>query len=269
MRRIFPFILLLPFMAKAGSDAPVTMVLLRAAGADSENPPATFSQAMLFIVAGEKTSLSHPQAVNEVSAGYPHFSSPLNIPLRITSAFSMRWHPLLRRFSQHEGTDFAAPPFTPVFATEKGIVVEAKYHPVAGNYVVVRHPQGWKSRYLHLNRLNVVPGQEIKQGSIVAYSGNTGRSTGPHLHFELMHQGQPVDAVKFLSASNASYGQMTAKMTSKISVPKIMLVTEIAGQEKVMVKYREKIIYASADQEVFGDYKVVLKSGRYRLQKVS
>ncbi len=84
----------------------------------------------------------------------------------------MRWHPLLRRFSQHEGTDFAAPPFTPVFATEKGIVVEAKYHPVAGNYVVVRHPQGWKSRYLHLNRLNVVAGQEIKQGSIVAYSGN-------------------------------------------------------------------------------------------------
>lgn len=269
MHRTLPFLLLIPLFAQAAGNAAVTLALIHATRSDLEVNNNYFSPTTLLTTREEKTSEASLLKTGTSPIRYPHFLSPMNIPLRVTSAFSLRWHPIMHRFSRHEGTDYAAPLLTPVFATEKGIVLEAMYHPTAGNYVVVSHPQGWRSRYLHLTRLNVIAGQKIARGDILAYSGNTGRSTGPHLHFELIYQGQAMDAAKLLSSSDVSYWQAADVSVSTISVPRIMLVTEIAGQEKVMVRYNGKTVYASADQRVFGDYKVILKNGRYRLQKMS
>ncbi|MBU9817036.1 M23 family metallopeptidase [Rahnella sp. C60] len=270
MRRVLLFLLLIPLLTQATDDVAVTLALIQATRPDVEVIEDHFSSAMLLTAPGDKVSEGNTETSKTSSIRYPHFLSPLNIPLRITSPFSLRWHPLMQRFSPHEGTDFAAPRLTPVLATEKGIVVEAMSHPTAGNYVVIRHPLGWRSRYLHLDRITVATGQEIERGKVIGYSGNTGRSTGPHLHFELMYHGQTMDSAKLLSASETNTVLPAAAVSPpKPAVPKIILVTEIGGQEKVMVKYKGKTIYAGANQTVFGHYKVLLQNGRYRLYKLS
>ena len=259
MRGVILLSLLLPLCSQAGHDTAVTLALIQAIRSAAEDNAPSFSPVLLLTPTSNKASR------------YPHFLPPLNIPVHVTSSFSMRWHPILHRFSAHNGTDFAAPRLTPVLATEKGTVAEAGYSLTAGIYIVLSHPQGWESRYLHLDKLNVTEGQQISRGNVIAWSGSTGRSTGPHLHFELAYQGQRMDSEKLLQFAHhvAELPVQTAPVAPPTPVvPKIMLVTEIAGQEKVMVKYKGRTIYASADQKVFGTYKVVFKNRRYRLQKM-
>ena len=116
---------------------------------------------------------------------------------RISSPFNPhRKHPITGRVSPHNGTDFATPIGTPVLSAGDGVVVKAQKHPLAGNYVVVKHGREYVTRYLHLHRMLVKPGEHVKMGQRIALSGNTGRSTGPHLHYELIKKNRPVDAMK-------------------------------------------------------------------------
>ncbi|WBA15663.1 murein DD-endopeptidase MepM [Salinivibrio proteolyticus] len=116
---------------------------------------------------------------------------------RISSSFDPhRKHPITGRISPHNGTDFATPVGTPVLAAGDGVVVKARKHPLAGNYVVIKHGREYSTRYLHLHRILVKPGDHVSMGQKIALSGNTGRSTGPHLHFELIKYGHPVNAMK-------------------------------------------------------------------------
>ncbi|MGR5146134.1 murein DD-endopeptidase MepM [Photobacterium alginatilyticum] len=122
---------------------------------------------------------------------------PLAKRYRISSSFNpRRKHPVTGRISPHNGTDFATPVGTPVLAAGDGVVVKARKHPLAGNYVVIKHGREYMTRYLHLHRLLVKVGDKVTMGQRIALSGNTGRSTGPHLHYELIKKNRAVNAMK-------------------------------------------------------------------------
>ena len=113
---------------------------------------------------------------------------------RVSSSFNMRRrHPITHRVCPHRGVDFAMPVGTSIMATADGEVTRVKNHPFAGKYVELRHEGRYHTRYLHLSRINVKRGQKVKRGDLIARSGNTGRSTGPHLHYELHVKGVAVN----------------------------------------------------------------------------
>ncbi len=106
---------------------------------------------------------------------------------------------ITRRFSDlHPGIDIACPVGTPVYATAPGIVAFAGTDSLYGKLVVLRHPGGYETLYGHLSRILVVPGWRVQRGDLIGFSGNTGISTGPHLHYALRRQGSPVDPSAFL-----------------------------------------------------------------------
>ncbi|MBE0508946.1 MAG: peptidoglycan DD-metalloendopeptidase family protein, partial [Marinospirillum sp.] len=122
---------------------------------------------------------------------------PLVQRFRISSNFNLnRRHPITGRVQPHYGTDFATPTGTPVRAPADGRIIRRGWHPYGGNYIVIDHGQGFETRYLHLHRIQVNRGVEVKRGQIIGQTGNTGRSTGPHLHYELHINGRPVDAMR-------------------------------------------------------------------------
>ncbi len=122
---------------------------------------------------------------------------PVSRKWRLSSHFNpRRLHPVTGRVTPHNGTDFATPVGTPVVSTGDGTVILTRKHPFAGNYVVVQHSSKYKTRYLHLNKILVRKGQKVSRGQKIGLSGRSGRVTGPHLHYELLVNGRPVDAMK-------------------------------------------------------------------------
>ena len=121
---------------------------------------------------------------------------PFDGQYRISSPFNLkRHHPVTGRISPHKGTDFAMPTGTPVAAPASGRVELVGHHPAAGRYIVIRHDNGYKTRYLHLSKPTVRRGDRVEMGERIALSGNTGRSTGPHLHYEVLVDNQAVNAM--------------------------------------------------------------------------
>lgn len=116
---------------------------------------------------------------------------------RISSSFNLRRkHPITGRISPHRGTDFAMRTGTPVASPADGRVVKATHQSLAGNYIVIRHDNGYKTRYMHLSKRLVSEGDRVSMGQKIALSGNTGRSTGPHLHYEVMVNNRQVDPMR-------------------------------------------------------------------------
>ncbi|MBL0318876.1 MAG: peptidoglycan DD-metalloendopeptidase family protein [Alphaproteobacteria bacterium] len=130
--------------------------------------------------------------------GFSIRKSILRTPIngaRITSGFGMRMHPLLGYTKMHKGVDFGAPVGTPIYAAGDGKVVKIGVYGGYGNYIQIKHNNEFSTAYAHISRFakNVTNGVRVKQGQVIAYVGSTGRSTGPHLHFELLRLSQPVD----------------------------------------------------------------------------
>lgn len=124
-------------------------------------------------------------------------SRPTNKSWRISSRFNPhRHHPITGRQQPHNGVDFAAPKGTPVLSIGDGVVVQTVNHPYAGRYVVIKHNGKYKSRYLHNSKILVKKGQHVKKGQLIALSGQSGRVTGPHIHFELLANDKPVNPLK-------------------------------------------------------------------------
>ncbi|WP_390902894.1 peptidoglycan DD-metalloendopeptidase family protein [Vibrio qingdaonensis] len=116
---------------------------------------------------------------------------------RITSPFNRdRKHPVTGRVSPHNGTDFATPVGAPIYSTGDGKVLALRKHPYAGKYLVIEHNSIYTTRYLHLSRFLVKKGDVVKRGQKIALSGDTGRLTGPHLHFEVLVRNRPVDPMR-------------------------------------------------------------------------
>ncbi|RBI68871.1 peptidase M23 [Vreelandella sulfidaeris] len=124
---------------------------------------------------------------------------------RLSSNFNpRRKHPVTGRISPHNGTDFAMPIGTPVTAPANGVVERVSNHHAAGRYIIVRHDNGYRTRYLHLSRPLVKQGERVAMGERIALSGNTGRSTGPHLHYEVIVNNSPVNAMTVSLPENTS-----------------------------------------------------------------
>lgn len=118
---------------------------------------------------------------------------------RIASGFGYRMHPVYKVPKMHAGLDFAAPTGTPIFSTGDGVVIKNPYRRGSGygKYVVIDHGYGYHTLYAHMSKINVRPGQKIKRGEIIGEVGNTGTSTGPHLHYEVHKNGKKIDPINF------------------------------------------------------------------------
>ncbi|HSQ34958.1 MAG TPA: M23 family metallopeptidase [Candidatus Binatia bacterium] len=125
--------------------------------------------------------------------------------IRVTSRFGMRHHPVLGFSAQHNGTDFAAPYGTPVRATASGIVTARGRDNGRGNYVSIRHTNGFVSHYYHMQRITagLHGGQRVEQGQVIGAVGSTGLSTGPHLHYGLQKNGRFLNSLRLQSPSVA------------------------------------------------------------------
>lgn len=126
---------------------------------------------------------------------------PTILPVKdaaLGSPFGHRSDPIAGLRSMHEGMDFSAEPGTPVVVAADGVVLSAAYHPEYGNLIEVDHGEGLTSRYAHLSRMDVQAGSLIKRGTQIGAVGNTGRSTGPHLHFEVRMLGVAQNPAHFL-----------------------------------------------------------------------
>ena len=117
------------------------------------------------------------------------------------SSFGWRIDPITGQHALHEGIDFIADVGTPVFAAAGGVVVFAEYHAQYGNMVEIDHGNDFITRYAHASKLLVKVGEVVRRGRKIADVGSTGRSTGPHLHFEVRYKGVPKNPARFLQAS--------------------------------------------------------------------
>ena len=126
---------------------------------------------------------------------------PTTLPVKnavLGSGFGYRNDPFAGLRSRHDGLDFAAPTGTPVVAAADGVVMTASYHPEFGNMIDIDHGDGLMSRYAHLSAMDVAESQIVRRGDKVGAVGSTGRSTGPHLHFEVRMLGVPQNPANFL-----------------------------------------------------------------------
>lgn len=127
-----------------------------------------------------------------LAKGFMRF--PTNRQFRVSSNFNpRRLNPVTGRIAPHKGVDFAMPQGTPVLSVGDGEVIVAKHDGAAGNYIAIRHGRTYTTRYMHLKKLLVKAGDKVKRGDRIALSGNSGRSTGPHLHYEVWVNQQAVN----------------------------------------------------------------------------
>ena len=148
----------------------------------------------------------------------PQVSHTVSIPslmpvdgVRLTSNFGMRWHPVLGGHHAHKGVDLAGPVGTPIHASADGVVGRADWFSSYGLYVAIEHGGSLETRYGHMSRLNVEAGQFVHKGDVIGYIGTTGRSTGPHLHYEVRIAGEAVNPIPYLSGEGT--GQLPADAT--------------------------------------------------------
>ncbi len=132
---------------------------------------------------------------------------PSNMPVNMgykSSSFGWRVDPFTGQMAFHEGLDFLAETGTAIHAAASGIVVTAEKTPDYGNLVKIDHGAGVETRYAHISKMLVKPGDRVEKGQLIAEVGNTGRSTGPHLHFEVRLNGIALDPRKYLSKQNSN-----------------------------------------------------------------
>ncbi len=141
---------------------------------------------------------------------------------RISSRYGMRKHPILGYSKMHKGIDFAAPRGTPIYAAGDGTIELAKWNGGYGRYIRIKHGKGYKTAYAHMTRFakGMRPGKKVNQGQVIGYVGTTGRSTGPHLHYEVLKGGKQVNplSVKLLPGEKLKGGDLKGMQAVKAQV---------------------------------------------------
>lgn len=137
---------------------------------------------------GTSRFFMYSQAVDRIQRGLMIQSLPMSVPVdgTVTSGFGMRNHPILRGRRMHKGLDIAAPRGTSIYATGAGTVEFSGRKRGYGNVIIIDHGFGYKTLFAHCSRLLVDEGAKISRGDLIALVGSTGRSTGPHLHYEVI-----------------------------------------------------------------------------------
>ena len=117
---------------------------------------------------------------------------------KLSSTFGYRSDPFSGRSTMHKGVDFSMKPGNPIYATGDGVVESVSFEFFGyGNSVLIDHGFGYKTRYAHLKSIGVVEGMPVKRGECIGQSGNTGKSSGPHLHYEVIYRGRPVNPYNY------------------------------------------------------------------------
>ena len=129
------------------------------------------------------------------------FSHPLNVNYRFTSSFGVRTDPKNGRKQMHNGIDLAAYSGSKIHATADGTVTKAWVSGAYGKLIEIRHGMGYKTRYAHLKKIRVKSGQRVARGDVIGDMGNTGRSTGTHLHYEIRKNGTAINPMKYIKAA--------------------------------------------------------------------
>lgn len=211
-----------------------------------------------------------------------HFIFPLKGEPYVTSPYGMRYHPIIHSFMRHEGVDLRAATNSDVLAIADGMVVETGYGPVTGIYMTLRHADGWSSRYLHLNKMLYVKNQFVKKGDIIALSGSTGRTDGPHLHLEISHEHQLLDPMTLLfdrldpeaGRRETHADSVAAPAVAPEPVDMTPTIAVVAGEGETLqfgVRIGRKMAMYSPQEIVEtddGNWQIVKKFGKYKLQKV-
>lgn len=156
----------------------------------------------------DKTGIAAPAPIASVSI-------PSRSPLEtatLTSDYGMRTHPVLGGRRNHKGIDLAQPTGTPVYATADGIVSKAERFSSYGNYIQIEHGGEMQTRYAHLSGYAISAGEHVRKGQLIGFVGSTGRSTGPHLHYEVRIAGEAVDPTPYmvdtqLASANPTLGR--------------------------------------------------------------
>ncbi len=191
------------FANSAAASADVTAPLRAAQAAKSGQPSGDEEFRRLF---ANWESLDNPAPASTAATAAPVIRrSGVSIPslmpvegVALTSGYGMRWHPVLGGRRAHKGVDLAGPIGTPVRATADGVVERAEWFSSYGLFVSLEHGGNIETRYGHMSRLNVAAGQMVHKGDIIGFIGSTGRSTGPHLHYEVRIAGTAVNPIPYL-----------------------------------------------------------------------
>ncbi|MGI4779195.1 MAG: peptidoglycan DD-metalloendopeptidase family protein [Janthinobacterium lividum] len=191
-------------------------------------------QAMWFQEPGQKGGYYRPNGESLIRA---YLSSPVEFS-RVSSGFSMRLHPILNSWRQHNGTDFAAPTGTAVRAVGDGTVDFAGQQNGYGNIVVIQHRNNQQTVYAHLSRIDVRGGQTVSQGQFIGAVGSTGWATGPHLHFEFRVAGEFVDPLVAIAK------QTGGAVLSAASRPAF---DRLASATRIELSAALSVVQASAD----------------------
>jgi murein DD-endopeptidase MepM/ murein hydrolase activator NlpD len=157
---------------------------------------AEYSYLRTTNLAGRSRNLFARADINILPAGWP-------INGRLMDGFGHRSDPFSGEGAMHTGVDISAPQGTGVRATADGIVIHANWYNGYGRCVIVDHGNGYQTLYGHLSRIEVIEGQEIRQSEVVGRVGSSGRSTGPHLHYEVRVRSTPVNPYRFLNQASA------------------------------------------------------------------
>jgi murein DD-endopeptidase MepM/ murein hydrolase activator NlpD len=176
-------------------------------GGPFRNPPRASADALASALAGMDETVALNADIftliesrlmeNRLQSLMVPSSQPVDAP--VGSAFGFRYDPFNGRQSLHTGLDFPAPVGTPVLAAAGGVVLATEKHPEYGLLLTLDHGNGLVTRYAHLSRVLVEPGDLVRRDQSVAEVGNSGRSTGPHLHFEVLLGGVPQNPRRFLA----------------------------------------------------------------------
>jgi murein DD-endopeptidase MepM/ murein hydrolase activator NlpD len=153
------------------------------------------------LISNQETKIACIPAIQPVS------NKQLN---RIASGFGYRIHPIYGIAKMHSGLDFTAPQGTPIYATGDGVVTTAGNSTGTGNHVIINHGYGYETEYMHMVRIKARAGQRVKRGEVIGWVGNTGASTGPHLHYEVHINGNAVDPVYFF------FNDLTAEQYDRV-----------------------------------------------------
>ena len=196
--------------ATTATSADVTQPLREGQPEVVDTGDARFKSLFSSWTAMERTSptLGSGAEVTAYSSPIPQraVSVPSRMPLEgasLTSGFGMRTHPVLGGRRAHAGIDLAAKTGTPVYATADGVIGRADWYSSYGLYISINHGASMETRYAHLSRLAVAAGDNVKKGDLIGYVGSTGRSTGPHLHYEVRVDGLAVNPIPYMVESEA------------------------------------------------------------------
>jgi murein DD-endopeptidase MepM/ murein hydrolase activator NlpD len=171
------------------------LVEVSAAAMASASGMDPFSERVLQVSA----RLEEMRRLEKVLQATP-LAATVGVPYRLTSGYGVRVDPFTKRPASHEGLDFAAYRGAPIISSSPGVVTIAERRAGYGNLVEIDHGFGFRTRYGHLDRVSVQSGAQVGMGTVIGTMGSTGRSTGPHLHYEVWFRGKTYDPINFLKA---------------------------------------------------------------------